>query len=110
VLLLHRLGLFIKVLGGDGEELGRIGGTVVFHGRTMTVSGVLLQCFEFVCQHFGPLLIALRAAQQRCAVAVTAGLVQLMGELVQHHVFAIAEVATAATDIIPGQHHLAVVP
>ncbi len=106
----HPLRLLEEDLGDHGEELGRAGCAVVTDERRLAVARLLLQPVVLLAQHLRPRFVLFAPREQRCTVRMAALLVELVRELVDHHIAPVVVDGGAILRVLPGQHHLPLRP
>jgi hypothetical protein len=87
-----------------GEELGRVGCSVLIQHAGTAQAAVPLEPLILVVEHPSPGDVLAGLLQEWCAVECTILSVQLVGEFVQDEVFSVVEVGGTGFHVIPREH------
>lgn len=94
-------GLFEKGFGGDGEEFGVVGSTIVVEDGAVAFEGFFDLDLVFLGEDSGPCGEGGLGVEDGDAIAGAVFLVELMGEFVEGDVFAVGDVACSAGGGVP---------
>ena len=92
-------GLFEKIFGRDGEELGGIYGTIFIQKRVSIPSNVMAELLVVFLQNAGPGYVGGMVLNNRGTVTPGTGAVELVREFVKDNVMTIMNIGGTAANV-----------